>query len=1506
MNKINKFLKSNLKKKMKITKGLLITFMITGGIFTYATEPQPTQPTISPIDITINNYGEQTGLELGDNSRARGIGSVSTGRNGIAVGKNAVATGENETKETIERKLEENRQRLQEIADAKKVIADKAEELRLKQIRERETIEAGIRVEEIQKSKEKARLAWENKKQELATKTEESKPFFREHQAKIDTLNSKLRGLENLTGADFSSDEGLNRTADLLKAKVEDGIQLNLSHDFYLDYVKTYYKALGDLRENNIIYNHMGYTNFRSDSYVKNEQPKNLYTDMDDESNINYGIYSNDYKELRFNQTQGIMSKNAFSNDKEITNQPNANIVLKNIITMTTTENEYNKAVENASIYKEAFKKYFEHNNNPLFTPDLKEKLSERFNIKIDYFVKTNEITYYQGKYEETRNLQWLDKKSRALQELDKLKEQFSKIKYDEEQNPIHRVLYNKRENWKKENIDNIVEKNKLIINTITSELEKALGINKNAILEKQKELAKLGEQAEQAKKNYEGLNPTESDMILAREYRRVKEEINRLTTDLKNAETRKDNLEKALTLHNLKNVGENQIAFGTDTLAVGSNSIAMGYKAITVGTDSVNIGARGQATGTSITQLGQDLVTNGNDNISIGKNNVINGENNTVFGRNNNVGALGDTNKSNGNIVLGSGITVSKDITNSITLGDGSTPISNAISVGSAGNERQIKNVKDATDNQDAVTYKQLKDYVAENSGGKAPTVEKDLNTTLYKTVDGVTTLNLGDKYEKITPVKLANKVEVAPNTDGTLSEVEINKIKDEIKKANPNIEESLITVDNKGNAVVAGTVFKASENATVSNSNHLVDDTKTQDNPMYKVANTSTDGVAITNLKDAVNEKDAVNLKTLNSKIADKLDKNLTGLTNDDKSTLRTNLDVYSKGEVDKKELHLNPGTYTVRDGAVTLEQVDGEGTKKSEIKINGIVDTNTLTTKLGDKLDKTGANLSSTEKTTLLTNLGLNNTATTSDLDAKANKDLSNVNAGDLLLKALDFDNMPDDIGNRLTYNENKLGTIRSILGNSGILPALNEVYADRNATNISANSYIAKLNESANISTPKDKLVTDKNVKDYLDSNYTNNTTLTTKLGDKLDKTGTNLSETEKSTLLQNLGLNNIATSDNLANKADKDLSNVTKESIVTKAGDGDLDNTNGGLVKDTVVKAKLDTKLNKDLSNLDDTEKSTLRDNLNVYDKTTTDTKLNGKANTDGSNIETDKYIEKLSKGSDISNPTGKLVKDIDVKKYLDEYNPNGSNLDKFMENIDNKFKVTNAGIAQALAMANTITNKEEKEHTISAGVGYYGNEFATAISYSTHQKNVGLKVSASLDSKLKFGLGAGISYTFGRSKTEIKDPVIKTIAIDDNYQLQEENEKLKEKIAMLEDKFNSLNSKLDNINKEEKIVLTGYETNKYVLTDIQKEYLNLIVPKLLDKEIEIIGYTDTVGSDKYNLDLGIRRAEFVKNYLESKGITNISIKSAGFNITLNQNDSIDSKAENRRVEIIVK
>ena len=190
MNKINKFLKSNLKKKVKITKGLMIAFAIT-GILSYAEGETSSTPT-TIVDITINNVHEDKGIELGDNSRARGEGSIATGRNSIAIGKNAVATGNNETKETIENKLRENRQKLDEIADKEKEVARLSRELEDTKIRYKETIEAGIRVEQIRKSKENAKKEWDRLKQEYETSVNNSAAFFRENQAKIDDLNCRF------------------------------------------------------------------------------------------------------------------------------------------------------------------------------------------------------------------------------------------------------------------------------------------------------------------------------------------------------------------------------------------------------------------------------------------------------------------------------------------------------------------------------------------------------------------------------------------------------------------------------------------------------------------------------------------------------------------------------------------------------------------------------------------------------------------------------------------------------------------------------------------------------------------------------------------------------------------------------------------------------------------------------------------------------------------------------------------------------------------------------------------------------------------------------------------------------------------------------------------------------------------------------------------------------------------------------------------------------------------
>ena len=49
--------------------------------------------------------------------------------------------------------------------------------------------------------------------------------------------------------------------------------------------------------------------------------------------------------------------------------------------------------------------------------------------------------------------------------------------------------MSNNYENWKKENITDVLENNKITTNKLTSDLETALQINKNAVAEKKNKL---------------------------------------------------------------------------------------------------------------------------------------------------------------------------------------------------------------------------------------------------------------------------------------------------------------------------------------------------------------------------------------------------------------------------------------------------------------------------------------------------------------------------------------------------------------------------------------------------------------------------------------------------------------------------------------------------------------------------------------------------------------------------------------------------------------------------------------------------------------------------------------------------------------------------------------------------------------------------------------------------------------------------------------------------------
>ncbi|KAA8732159.1 OmpA family protein [Acinetobacter qingfengensis] len=71
--------------------------------------------------------------------------------------------------------------------------------------------------------------------------------------------------------------------------------------------------------------------------------------------------------------------------------------------------------------------------------------------------------------------------------------------------------------------------------------------------------------------------------------------------------------------------------------------------------------------------------------------------------------------------------------------------------------------------------------------------------------------------------------------------------------------------------------------------------------------------------------------------------------------------------------------------------------------------------------------------------------------------------------------------------------------------------------------------------------------------------------------------------------------------------------------------------------------------------------------------------------------------------------------------------------------------------------------------------------------------------------------------------------------------------------------------------------------------------------------LKIFGYTDNVGSEQYNLNLSQQRAEHVSQYFLANGYlpANLQIIGRGSANPINENDTEDNRAKNRRVSIVV-
>jgi len=79
----------------------------------------------------------------------------------------------------------------------------------------------------------------------------------------------------------------------------------------------------------------------------------------------------------------------------------------------------------------------------------------------------------------------------------------------------------------------------------------------------------------------------------------------------------------------------------------------------------------------------------------------------------------------------------------------------------------------------------------------------------------------------------------------------------------------------------------------------------------------------------------------------------------------------------------------------------------------------------------------------------------------------------------------------------------------------------------------------------------------------------------------------------------------------------------------------------------------------------------------------------------------------------------------------------------------------------------------------------------------------------------------------------------------------------------------------------------------------------LVLNKYKQTYVDVLGFTDSTGSESYNLQLSLRRAQSVADYFTSKGVTpqRLVVRGLGEANPIASNDTPQGRALNRRVEI---
>jgi OOP family OmpA-OmpF porin len=101
-----------------------------------------------------------------------------------------------------------------------------------------------------------------------------------------------------------------------------------------------------------------------------------------------------------------------------------------------------------------------------------------------------------------------------------------------------------------------------------------------------------------------------------------------------------------------------------------------------------------------------------------------------------------------------------------------------------------------------------------------------------------------------------------------------------------------------------------------------------------------------------------------------------------------------------------------------------------------------------------------------------------------------------------------------------------------------------------------------------------------------------------------------------------------------------------------------------------------------------------------------------------------------------------------------------------------------------------------------------------------------------------------------------------------------------------------------------------FDFDSDVLKDEGKAALDAVGDKIQSKgasvvDVDVIGHTDSIGSEEYNQQLSLRRATSVKDYIVTKGVdaSIIDVSGKGESQPVADNSTKEGRAQNRRVEV---